>query len=101
MEGIQLKLAGNGRGAFVYEEGDEQLAEMEIAISGKNLIVYHTEVAPQLQGKGVSSSLLATMVEYARQHALKVVALCPYVLSQFNRNPEKYNTIWNRDWKQN
>ena len=46
MEGIQLKLAGNGRGAFVYEEGDEQLAEMEIAISGKNLIVYHTEVAP-------------------------------------------------------
>jgi predicted GNAT family acetyltransferase len=91
-------LNDNGRGAFVIEEGTERLAEMEIGISGNNLTVYHTEVSEKLKGKGVASQLLGTMVKYARDHQLKVIALCPFVHAQFKRHPEEYADIWNQHW---
>ena len=52
MNDIQLKLKDNGQGAFVIEEGDARLAEMEVAVNNGNLTVYHTEVAEELKGKG-------------------------------------------------
>jgi uncharacterized protein len=95
---IELKLDINKRGAFVIEEGEKRLAEMTMAISKQNLIVYHTQVSDELKGQGVASQLLETMVQYARENALKVVALCPYVRAQFERHPEKYTDVWNQKW---
>jgi predicted GNAT family acetyltransferase len=46
----------------------------------------------------VAQQLLNHMVEYAREHKLKVIPLCPYVLAQFKRHPEKYVDLWNKDW---
>ena len=71
MNDIELKLKDNGQGAFVIEEGDVRLAEMEVAVNNGNLTVYHTEVAEELKGKGVASKLLSTMAAYARENKLK------------------------------
>lgn len=98
MNPIELKWENDKRGAFVIEEGNERIAEMAVGVSDKNLIVYHTEVSDKLKGQGVAGKLLETMVAYARDHHMKVVALCPYVRAQFERNPEKYNDVWNRKW---
>lgn len=98
MNAIELKLQENGKGAFVIEEGQERMAEMAIGISGSNLTVYHTEVSDKLKGQGIAGKLLSTMVDYARTHSLKVIALCPYVHAQFQRHPEQYQDIWNRHW---
>jgi len=98
MNDIELKLKDNGQGAFVIEEGDVRLAEMEVAVSNGNLTVYHTEVAEQLKGKGVATKLLSSMATYARENKLKVVPLCPYVLAQFKRHPDQYADIWNKNW---
>lgn len=98
MNDIELKLDSNGKGAFVIEEAGERVAEMVIGISGNNLTVYHTEVSDKLKGQGVASKLLTAVVEYARLHQLKVIALCPYVSAQFKRHSEQYNDIWNKDW---
>ena len=93
---IQLKLEASGRGAFVIERDGERLAEMVIAIDPKKLTVYHTEVSEKLKGQGVGSQLLSTMVEYARNHHLKVIALCPFVSAQFKRHPESYADVWSQ-----
>jgi predicted GNAT family acetyltransferase len=98
MDNITLELNNFKRGAFLVREGVEQLAEMEVGIVGDNLTVYHTEVSPKLQGKGVAQQLLNHMVDYAREHKLRVIPLCPYVLAQFKRHPEKYVDLWNKDW---
>ena len=100
MKDIEFKLDDNGKGAFVIEEGTQRVAEMEVAINNGNLTVYHTEVAEALKGQGVASKLLSAMTTYARQHKLKVIPLCPYVLAQFKRHPEQYEDIWNRTWHQ-
>lgn len=99
MHEIQLKLEPNGKGAFVIEQNGERLAEMVIAVDKQNLTVYHTEVSEKLKGKGVASKLLSTMVDYARQHQLKVIALCPFVSAQFKRHPELYSDVWNQNWR--
>jgi uncharacterized protein len=96
MNAIELKLETNGRGAFVIEEAGERIAEMAISISGSNLTVFHTEVSDKL--KGVAAQLLSTMVTYARENKLKVIALCPYVSAQFKRHPEQYHDVWNQHW---
>ena len=98
MEEIQLKLDDHGKGAFVVERSGERLAEMVIAIDNKNLTVYHTEVSNKLKGEGMGTKLLSTMVDYARKHQLKVIALCPFVSAQFKRHPELYADVWNQHW---
>ncbi|MBL0743098.1 GNAT family N-acetyltransferase [Chryseolinea lacunae] len=98
MDDIQLHLNSAGHGAFLLEKDGERLAEMVISVIGKNLTVYHTEVSEKLKGQGVAGKMLALMVDYARTHDLKVIALCPYVLAQFKRHPDQYADIWNQDW---
>jgi predicted GNAT family acetyltransferase len=98
MNEIQLTLEGNGKGAFVIEREGQRLATMVIAVDAKNLTVYHTEVSEELKGQGIGSKLLSTLVDYARTHHMKVIALCPFVSAQFKRNPDLYSDVWNQTW---
>ena len=96
MEAVQLKSDETGYGHFYITEGNEQLGEMEVRISGAHLTVYHTEVSEKAEGKGYAQMLLKEMVSYARKNDLKVIALCPYVHAQFKRHREEYADIWNQ-----
>mgnify|MGYP001371835652 CR=1 FL=1 len=74
---------------------DEKLAgKMEISVTDGKLTVYHTEVNPGHEGKGFAKLLLNQLAGYARENNLKIIPLCPYVLSQFKRHPESYTDIW-------
>ncbi len=98
MEDVALKLNETNHGHFYIMENDEQIAEMEISISGDDLTVYHTEVLPKAEGKGLAKKLLSSMTDYARSKHLKVIALCPYVYAQFKRHPQEYADVWkNKD----
>jgi uncharacterized protein len=98
MKKVQLKL-NEGRGGFYIMDGEDELGEMLVSISGKDLRVYHTEVAPQAEGKGLAKQMLNEMVAYARKNNLKVVALCPYVHAQFTRHPDDYADVWDNNKK--
>ncbi len=94
MAEVKLNLDNNGNGVFFILDDEEQVAEMVIRIAEQTLIVFHTEVAPEAEVKGLAKELLATMVAYAREKSLKVMPLCPYVHAQFRRNPEAYADLW-------
>ena len=94
MDEVQLNLKKNGSGYFSITEGEGKVAEMNIDVSGNELTVYHTEVLPKAEGKGLAKKLLVAMVEYARKNNLEVIALCPYVHAQFLRHPDEYSDIW-------
>ena len=94
---IQLTLNEHGRGAFFIEQEGKRVAEMEVRVVGADLIVYHTEVASELEGKGAAKAVLKEMVRYAREHRLKVTALCQFVYATFSRHPDEYADVWKRD----
>ena len=92
-EDIQLKLDEKDHGYFYYPDEEKPLAEMEIGLSGNKLTVYHTEVSPKAEGKGLAKKLLNGMINYARKNNLKVMALCPFVHAQFKRHSKEYADI--------
>ena len=98
MNDIQLELDSHRRGKFHLTEGGETLAKLEVAVIKDNLVAYHTEVSPKLRGQGVARKLLDSLVGYAQNNGLKIVPLCPYVLAEFKRRPEQYESIWNKNW---
>ena len=75
MEKVQLNLDKEGHGLFYIDENNEQIAKMIIGIYDNELTVYHTEVLPKAEGKGLAKELLNAMVDYARDNKLKVIAL--------------------------
>jgi predicted GNAT family acetyltransferase len=94
---VKLKVNEEGQGAFYIMDGDEQLGEMVISISGNDLTVHHTEVSPKTEGKGYAKKLLDAMADFARENDLKVIPLCSYVYVQFKRHKEEYADIWNKE----
>ena len=97
MGNVQFKINEKGRGAFYMLDGEEEIGEMVFSHSGENLTVYHTEVAPQAEGKGLAKQMLEEMVDYARKNKLKVIPLCEYVHAQFSRHPDEYGDVWKKD----
>ena len=94
MNDVKLKLDEKGNGRFYIMDEEEQIAEMQINISGNDLTVFHTEVSPKAEGKGLAKKLLAAMVDHARKNVLKVIPLCPYVHAQFKHHPEEFQDVW-------
>src|SRR5688500_15713133 len=94
----EIKFLESGKNtAFVIEEEGARVAEVVVGISNGEMSAYHTEVAPQLEGKGVGKKLVGALADYARKHQMKVIPLCPYVQVQFARNEKQYGDIWKKE----
>lgn len=52
------------------------------------LILLHTEVGEEWEGRGVGSRLVAGTLESIRERGLGVVPICPFVRSYIERHPE-------------
>ena len=68
-------------------------AEGHVAFSnyrrdGETLIVMHTEVPAELNGKGIGSALVRGLLDIARAQKLKVRPLCPFVSGYIAKHPE-------------
>ncbi|MEP7108009.1 MAG: GNAT family N-acetyltransferase [Ferruginibacter sp.] len=96
MVDVLLEQYDKGQQSFVIRNAKDKLAEMVMDISGNIITVYHTEVFPGAEGKGLGKILLKTMVEYARQNGLKVKPLCVFVQAQFKRHPDLYSDLWQK-----
>ncbi len=96
MAEVKLEIRENGKGAFKLWEDGQEIGQMDIGILGDSMRVYHTEVDPAYEGKGMARKLLDAMVGYVRENHLKVTPLCEYVHAQFKRHPEEFADVWNK-----
>lgn len=77
------------KGAFFIEENGKRLAEMTISKAGNSkIIIDHTEVSDVLRGKGAGKQLVSAAVDYARKNNLKIIPLCPFAKSVFDKVKE-------------
>lgn len=76
----------SNKGSFYVEENGKRLAEMIYSLSGNELmIIEHTEVSDDLRGKNVGYQLVHAAVEYARTNQIKILPLCPFARSVFDK----------------
>jgi uncharacterized protein len=85
---IQHKLVGS-KGMFYVGQDGAILAELVYTKpSNEKMIIEHTEVDESLSGKGIGLQLVHTAVDYARTHQMKIIPLCPFAKSVFDKKPE-------------
>ncbi len=84
----------NAKGSFYFEQAGARLAEMTYSRAGTHLmIIDHTEVSDTLRGKGAGKQLVQAAVEYAREHQIKILPLCPFAKSVFDRTADWHDVL--------
>jgi predicted GNAT family acetyltransferase len=79
----------NNRAHHRYElvvEG--HLAATCYKLSDDVITFIHTEVPPELGGKGVGSALIGGALVQVRAEGLKVISECPFVKAYIDKHPE-------------
>jgi uncharacterized protein len=90
---IQQKQEGS-KGSFYVQEGNDTLAEMTYSMTGTDLmIIDHTEVSDVLRGKNVGYQLVHTAVAYARTNNIKILPLCPFGKSVFDKKKDEFGDV--------
>jgi uncharacterized protein len=84
---MEIKLEQSGsKGSFYIEEQGKRLAEMTFSKAGdKRIIIDHTEVSDALRGTGAGKQLVSAAVDHARKNGLKILPLCPFAKSVFDK----------------
>ncbi len=72
---------------------DEGLGVCTYRQQGGVLLLTHTEVPPQVQGRGVAGALVAATLAWARAEGLRVRPLCGYVGAYMRRHPETLDLL--------
>lgn len=87
---MEIKQSESGnKGAFYVEADGKRIAEMTYSIAGTGrIIIDHTEVGEELKGKGAGKQLVTAAVAHARKNKLKILPLCPFARSVFERTRE-------------
>lgn len=75
------------KGEFFVEQEGEHLAEMTYSWAGTDkFIIDHTDVSDTLRGQGVGRYLLDAAVQFARDRQVKIIPLCPFAKSVFQKD---------------
>lgn len=56
--------------------------------SGSRRIVFHTEVPPEHEGKGVGGRLAQGVLDDIRARGLRLTPRCPFIAAYLERHPE-------------
>ena len=67
---------------------DGWLAELIYRVRGDRLVLVHTEVPAELEGRGIGGRLVTAAVDRAAREGLTLVPLCPFARGWLERHPE-------------
>jgi uncharacterized protein len=67
---------------------DGHLAATYYEISDGVITFVHTEVPPELAGRGIGSQLIKGALNQVRSAGLKVIAQCPFVKAYIDKHPD-------------
>jgi len=86
----EVKLEINGKnGYFHIDVEGKQEAKMTFVFAGDDkIIIDHTEVNEGNEGKGFGKKMVTKAVEWARENGIKIIPLCPFAKSVFDKTPE-------------
>lgn len=81
-------------GAFEIFDADVKAGEMAYTWAGDSmLIIDHTDVEDQFRGQGIGRQLLDALVAFAREREIKVIPLCPFSKSVFDKDQSIHDVL--------
>lgn len=64
------------------------LSKLDYLQDGKNFVITHVGVHPELRGQGVAGRIVEESLAYARENELRVIPMCSYAAAYMRRNPQ-------------
>lgn len=83
---IQHDAVGH-KGAFFIARDGKRVAELTYSRGERVTILDHTEVDDSMRGSGAGGRLVEAAVEWARANQIKLLPLCPFAKSVFDKTP--------------
>ncbi|MGL5890983.1 MAG: GNAT family N-acetyltransferase [Bacteroidia bacterium] len=92
---MEIKQYDDGRkGLFYIELDNKKVAEMTYVWAGTDrIIIDHTGVGDILRGKSAGKQLVAASVKFAREKGIKILPLCPFAKSVFEKVTEYQDVL--------
>lgn len=88
MSDVKLEIDGKKGYLHIDVNGKEE-GKMTFVFAGDDkIIIDHTEVNPGNEGKGFGKQMVTKAVAYARENGIKIIPLCPFAKSVFDKVPE-------------
>jgi uncharacterized protein len=82
------------KGIFYIEQDGKLVAEMTYVWAGADrFIIDHTEVDDVLKGKNAGKQLVAKAVAFAREKGVRIMPLCPFAKSVFDKVTEYQDVL--------
>jgi uncharacterized protein len=77
------------KGKFYILDNSVEQAAMTYTWAGTDrFIIDHTEVSAALKAKNAGKQMVMKAVAFAREKGVKIIPLCPFASSVFNKMPE-------------
>lgn len=77
------------KGYFYVAVNNTKVAKMTFIFAGPHkIIIDHTEVNPEYNGKGFGQKMVEKAVSFAREKEIKILPLCPFAKKVFDKTPE-------------
>ena len=82
------------KGFFKALADDTEAGRMTYSWAGsKKFIIDHTEVNSDFKGQGIGNQMVDAAVAYARTNGFKIIPLCPFVKSVFDKRTDYQDVI--------
>ncbi|EID74706.1 GNAT family N-acetyltransferase [Imtechella halotolerans] len=93
---ITITQVDQGRkGYFLAQEDTNEAGRMTYTWAGTGkFIIDHTEVNSDFSGRGVGKKMVMQAVLYARENDLKILPLCPFAKSVFDKDTTIHDVLF-------
>ena len=93
---MTIKQTGEGRkGSFKAFDLETEAGNLVYHFAGSDkIIIEHTVVDPAFKGRNVGKQLVMAAVEFARDQKIRVMPLCPFANSVFEKVPEINDVLY-------
>ncbi|MEH3113395.1 GNAT family N-acetyltransferase [Pedobacter terrae] len=86
---------GESKGQFEASDNGIQAGVLAYIWAGPGkFIIDHTEVNPDFAGQGIGRKLVWAAVNYARENKVKILPLCPFAKSVFDKTSEIQDVLF-------
>ena len=67
---------------------DGQMATIAYKEEHFTITLLHTEVPPELEGRGVATAIIEKTLTYIEKNHLRLIPLCPFIITYIKRHPQ-------------
>lgn len=71
-------------------------SKLDYIQDGKNFVITHVGVHPELRGQGLAGHIVEASLAYAKENDLRVIPMCSYAAAYIRRHPE-YMELTNQE----